>query len=44
MLIVKLLRNSSKITGSNLRRKALLALLSMAKDEECKVAYSGFFF
>ncbi|KAH7542239.1 hypothetical protein FEM48_Zijuj02G0052300 [Ziziphus jujuba var. spinosa] len=36
VLIVKLLRNSSKIIGSNLRSKALLALLCMAKDEESK--------
>ncbi|PON85464.1 Coatomer beta subunit [Trema orientale] len=35
-LIVKLLRNSSKSIGSNLRSKALLALLSMAKDAESK--------
>lgn len=36
-LIVKLLRNSSKSIGTNLRSKCLLALLSMAKDEESKV-------
>ncbi|XP_057955140.1 U-box domain-containing protein 44-like [Malania oleifera] len=36
ILIVKLLRNSSKIIGTHLRSKALLALLSMAKDEESK--------
>ncbi|XP_024025482.1 U-box domain-containing protein 44 isoform X2 [Morus notabilis] len=35
-LIVKLLRNSSKSIGTNLRSKCLLALLSMAKDEESK--------
>lgn len=37
VLIVKLLRTSSKSIGSNLRSKALMALLSMAKDEESKV-------
>ncbi|XP_059660878.1 U-box domain-containing protein 44-like isoform X3 [Cornus florida] len=36
LLIVKLLRNSSKKIGSHLRSKALMALLSMAKDEESK--------
>ncbi|OMO84367.1 Armadillo [Corchorus capsularis] len=35
-LIVKLLRNSSKSIGTVLRGKALMALLSMAKDEESK--------
>lgn len=38
-LIVKLLRNSSKSIGTNLRSKALLALLSMAKDAESKVGF-----
>lgn len=37
VLIVKLLRTGSKSIGSNLRSKALMALLSMAKDEESKV-------
>ncbi|CAN0854824.1 U-box domain-containing protein 43 [Linum grandiflorum] len=36
VLIVNLLRKSSKDLGSRLRGKALLALLSMAKDEESK--------
>ncbi|KAF3454256.1 hypothetical protein FNV43_RR04703 [Rhamnella rubrinervis] len=36
VLIVKLLRTSSKSIGSNLRKKALMALLSIAKDEESK--------
>lgn len=37
VLIIKLLKNSSKSMGSKVRTKALLALLSMAKDEESKV-------
>uniref|UniRef100_A0A5B7C122 RING-type E3 ubiquitin transferase n=1 Tax=Davidia involucrata TaxID=16924 RepID=A0A5B7C122_DAVIN len=36
VLIVKLLRKSSKSIGSHLRSKALMALLSIAKDEESK--------
>ncbi|CAI0392477.1 unnamed protein product [Linum tenue] len=36
VLMVKLLRNSSKDMGSRLRSKALMALFSMAKDEESK--------
>ncbi|CAN1846342.1 U-box domain-containing protein 44 [Linum perenne] len=36
VLIVNLLRKSSKDLGSRLRGKALMALLSMAKDEESK--------
>ncbi|XP_050368204.1 U-box domain-containing protein 44-like [Argentina anserina] len=36
VLIVKLLRNSSKSIGTRLRSKALMALVSMAKDEESK--------
>ncbi|ONH99885.1 hypothetical protein PRUPE_6G055800 [Prunus persica] len=36
VLIVKMLRNSSKSIGTNLRSKALMVLLSMAKDEESK--------
>lgn len=36
-LLVKLLRNSSKSIGTQLRSKTLMALLSMAKDEESKV-------
>ncbi|XVE79384.1 hypothetical protein DITRI_Ditri14bG0054200 [Diplodiscus trichospermus] len=36
VMIVKLLRNSSKSIGTVLRGKALMALLSMAKDEESK--------
>ncbi|XP_058110260.1 U-box domain-containing protein 44-like [Magnolia sinica] len=36
VLIVKLLRNCSKSIGSHVRSKALLVLLSMAKDEESK--------
>lgn len=39
VLIVKLLRNSSKSIGTHLRSKALMALLSMAKDEESKVGF-----
>ncbi|KAK3035462.1 hypothetical protein RJ639_032887, partial [Escallonia herrerae] len=35
-LIVKVLRNCSKSVGSHLRSKSLMALLSMAKDEESK--------
>ncbi|KAK9128032.1 hypothetical protein Syun_016829 [Stephania yunnanensis] len=35
--IVKMLKNSSKSIGSHLRGKALLTLLSMAKDEESKL-------
>ncbi|XP_054799637.1 U-box domain-containing protein 44-like isoform X2 [Prosopis cineraria] len=35
-LIVKLLTNSSKIIGSRLRSKALMALVTLAKDEESK--------
>ncbi|KAL5580728.1 hypothetical protein UlMin_013170 [Ulmus minor] len=35
-LIVRLLRNNSKSIGTNLRSKILLALLSMAKDEDSK--------
>ncbi|KAG2673124.1 hypothetical protein I3760_13G074800 [Carya illinoinensis] len=35
-LLVKLLRNSSKSVGTQLRSMALMALLSMAKDEESK--------
>lgn len=38
LLIVKLLKSSSKSVGTILRSKALMALLSMAKDEESKVA------
>ncbi|KAK2988763.1 hypothetical protein RJ640_025922 [Escallonia rubra] len=37
VLIVKVLRNCSKIVGSHLRSKSLMALLSMAKDEESKM-------
>ncbi|XP_062015851.1 U-box domain-containing protein 44-like [Rosa rugosa] len=36
VLIVKMLRNSSKSIGTHLRSKALVALVSMAKDEESK--------
>ncbi|KAL6195426.1 hypothetical protein ACLB2K_031045 [Fragaria x ananassa] len=36
VLIVKLLRNSAKSIGTHLRSKALMALVSMAKDEESK--------
>ncbi|GAY37845.1 hypothetical protein CUMW_032140 [Citrus unshiu] len=36
LLIVKLLKSSSKSVGTILRSKALMALLSMAKDEESK--------
>ncbi|XP_050112139.1 U-box domain-containing protein 44-like [Malus sylvestris] len=36
VLIVKMLRNSSKSIGTYLRSKALMVLLSMAKDEESK--------
>ncbi|XWS28679.1 hypothetical protein CRYUN_Cryun25bG0091900 [Craigia yunnanensis] len=36
VMIVKLLRNCSKSIGTVLRGKALMALLSMAKDEESK--------
>ncbi|XP_031271163.1 U-box domain-containing protein 44-like [Pistacia vera] len=36
LLIVKVLRNSSKSIRTQLRSKALMALLSMAKDEESK--------
>lgn len=39
VLIVKMLRNSSKSIGTHLRSKALMALLSMAKDEESKVGF-----
>ncbi|KAF8402635.1 hypothetical protein HHK36_010724 [Tetracentron sinense] len=35
-LIIKMLKNLSKIIGSHLRSKALMSLLSMAKDEESK--------
>ncbi|KAK3019279.1 hypothetical protein RJ639_004228 [Escallonia herrerae] len=37
VLIVKVLRNCSKSVGSHLRSKSLMALLSMAKDEESKM-------
>lgn len=40
-LIVKLLRNSSKSIGSQLRSKGLMTLLSVAKDEESKVCLSS---
>ena len=43
-MIVKLLRNSSKIIGTNLRSKCLLALISLSKDEESKVRIVGIFF
>lgn len=36
-LIVKLLKNSSKSIGSLLRSKAFMALLSMGRNDECKV-------
>jgi hypothetical protein len=36
-LVMNLLRNSSKSIGTHLRSKALMILLSMAKDEESKV-------
>ncbi|CAI0540667.1 unnamed protein product [Linum tenue] len=36
VLMVKLLRNSSKDMGTRLRGKVLMALFSMAKDEESK--------
>ncbi|OAY62511.2 U-box domain-containing protein 44 isoform X1 [Manihot esculenta] len=36
VLIIKLLKNSSKSIGTNLRAKSLSALLSMTKDEESK--------
>ncbi|KAI4305288.1 hypothetical protein L6164_028660 [Bauhinia variegata] len=36
LLIVKMLSNSSKSIGSRLRSKALMALVSMAKDEESR--------
>ncbi|XP_057513189.1 U-box domain-containing protein 44-like [Actinidia eriantha] len=36
VLIVKVLKDSSKSIGSQLRSKALMALLSMARDEESK--------
>lgn len=39
LIIIKLLRNSSKSIGTHLRSKALLALLGMAKDEESKVTF-----
>lgn len=42
VLIVKLLRNSAKSIGTHLRSKALMALVSMAKDEESKVAFGCF--
>ncbi|XP_010264614.1 PREDICTED: U-box domain-containing protein 44-like [Nelumbo nucifera] len=37
VLIINMLKNSSKNIGSQLRSKALMALLSMAKDEDSKV-------
>ncbi|XP_027111261.1 U-box domain-containing protein 44 [Coffea arabica] len=37
VLILKLLRNSSKVIGSLLKSKALMVLFSMAKDEESRV-------
>lgn len=40
VMIINLLRNSSKSIGTVLRSKALMALLSMAKDEESKVSTS----
>ncbi|XAR58905.1 Ubiquitin--protein ligase [Bertholletia excelsa] len=36
VLVVKVLKKGSKSIGSNLRSKALLALLSMSRDEESK--------
>ncbi|KAI6686939.1 hypothetical protein NL676_032852 [Syzygium grande] len=36
LIIIKLLKNSSKSIGTHLRSKTLLALLGMAKDEESK--------
>lgn len=39
LLIVKLLTISSKTIGSRLRSKALMALSSMANDEESKVSF-----
>ncbi|KAJ7964202.1 RING-type E3 ubiquitin transferase [Quillaja saponaria] len=36
LMIVKMLRTSSKIIGAYLRSKAIIALLSMAKDEESR--------
>ena len=38
VLILKLLRNSSKVIGSLLKSKALMVLFSMAKDEESRVS------
>lgn len=38
LLIVKVFRNSSKNIETQLRIKAVMALLSMAKDEESKVS------
>lgn len=39
LIIIKLLKNSSKSIGTHLRSKTLLALLGMAKDEESKVRF-----
>lgn len=39
VLIMELLKNSSKNIGSLLRSKALMTFLSMAKDEESKVSF-----
>ncbi|GAB4824537.1 hypothetical protein Ancab_007413 [Ancistrocladus abbreviatus] len=41
VLVVNLLWNCSKTIGSHLRGKALMALLSMAKDEESKMIMLG---
>lgn len=39
LLMVKVLRNCSKSMGTHMRGKALMTLLSMAKDEESKVSF-----
>lgn len=41
VLILKMLKNSSKSLGSHLRSKGLLALLSLTKDNESKVFISN---
>ncbi|XP_074295015.1 U-box domain-containing protein 44-like isoform X2 [Silene latifolia] len=38
VLIIKLIKNRSKSLSSNLKTKALMSLLSMAKDEDSKAA------
>jgi hypothetical protein len=44
VLILKVLKNSSKTTRSLLRSKALKVLLSMAKDNESKMSTFNLFF